>query len=539
MSSSPRSSIAWVCSLIALASHGSAQAVELAAFAPADLGAGDLFGAEVALSGDRALVGVPGDDDLGVNRGAAEVFLRRDNGKWVRESKFYPVTVPASSSFGTAVALQGTRALVAVTGVSGLGYVSVRERDAAGAWPEVATLPAPFGTEYFGFALALDGDRALVGALSQELGPLTGSAHVFDRTAGGVWNPTAVLLASDAGAGHQFGLSVALVGDRCVVGAPYADGAAADSGAAYVFEKSAGGWAEVAKLTAAGGATNAQLGGAVALRGERALIGARNALVTPAQQGAAYLFERASGGAWQEHALLQLPASGSAGPYGQGSRVALGDGVACVGTRGDGSVGPIHGGVLVWREQPGGAWTYEQALFSSSPHASALEPSGVALDGTRVALGDAQGVALGLATGGASVFELQPLSALPAAISVASGGAQTLLLDAGHLHAAKLYLVLGSASGTQPGTPLGGGLVLPLVADAYFAYTLASPNQAPLAASFGALSQGGTAICAFALPAGGDPGLAGLLVHHAFVALELAGPSVAYASPPAALALVP
>ena len=55
----------------------------------------------------------------------------------------------------------------------------------------------------------------------------------------------------------------------------------------------------------------------------------------------------------------------------------------------------------------------------------------------------------------------------------------------------------------------------------YFGYTLNSVNTPPLTNSFSTLDAMGQASAAFTIPAGTDPSLAGLVLHHAFVALDL------------------
>ena len=65
--------------------------------------------------------------------------------------------------------------------------------------------------EGFGRALAFDGQTAIVGA--------EGSAHVFRRTAPGVWQVVSVLTGNDEGGGGDFGVSVAVDGDQAIVGA--------------------------------------------------------------------------------------------------------------------------------------------------------------------------------------------------------------------------------------------------------------------------------------------------------------------------------
>lgn len=121
----------------------------------------------------------------------------------------------------------------------------------------------------------------------------------------------------------------------------------------------------------------------------------------------------------------------------------------------------------------------------------------------------------------------EALSADSSTLSLASGGTQQFQLRAGPAFAGELYLLLGSASGTSPGLPLGGGL-LPLNPGPYFSLTLNNPNAAPLAQSFAVLDGAGEAQASFSLPPASSPALAGLSVHHAYAVI-----AVAPGSPPA------
>ena len=77
-----------------------------------------------------------------------------------------------------------------------------------------------------------------------------GAAYVFART-GTTWNQQAKLTAFDGGSDDQFGFAVALDGDIAVVGARGADVMMRkDAGAAYVFGKRGPNWAAFGKLTA-------------------------------------------------------------------------------------------------------------------------------------------------------------------------------------------------------------------------------------------------------------------------------------------------
>ena len=107
-------------------------------------------------------------------------------------------------------------------------------------------------------------------------------------------------------------------------------------------------------------------------------------------------------------------------------------------------------------------------------------------------------------------------------ISLATGGAQTFTLRAGEQLGTQFYWILGSTSGTSPGTA-AGPFTLPLVFDTWFAFSLTHANQPPYAASFGILSAAGKGAAGFVLPAGLSPGLVGLTFDHAYAVFEVGG----------------
>jgi len=120
-------------------------------------------------------------------------------------------------------------------------------------------------------------------------------------------------------------------------------------------------------------------------------------------------------------------------------------------------------------------------------------------------------------TGEVHVYSDTALFHSELSISVAGGGTHDLFLRAGPERAGEFHLLLGTVSGTSPGFPLPGGLVLPLVPDAYTDLTIAG---GALVGGFGVLGPIGEADASLTLPAGGDPALVGLTAHHAFVTLD-------------------
>ena len=128
----------------------------------------------------------------------------------------------------------------------------------------------------FGFSVALSGNYAVVGE-EAEVGDLPGSAYVFATTDDGVtWTREAKLNASDPAVGDDFGRSVAIDGEVAVVGAN-GDGTSeseANTGAAYVFERSGGSWPQTAKLVADDASRYANFGYSVAVSGDLIVVGA-------------------------------------------------------------------------------------------------------------------------------------------------------------------------------------------------------------------------------------------------------------------------
>ena len=131
----------------------------------------------------------------------------------------------------------------------------------------------------------------------------------------------------------------------------------------------------------------------------------------------------------------------------------------------------------------------------------------------------------------------QALISGPAELSLVAGGQQELELAASSSSQGDFYLVLGSMTGTAPGTPVQG-LVLPLNVDAYFMLMLTAPSSVLHGGTFGVLDAAGRGHATVTLPAGLSTTLAGLTLHHAFVVFDVQG-TVPFLSNASALTLVP
>ena len=109
-----------------------------------------------------------------------------------------------------------------------------------------------------------------------------------------------------------------------------------------------------------------------------------------------------------------------------------------------------------------------------------------------------------------------------AGISLSAGGRQELTIEAGPpiVDPLRFVLVLSSASGTSPGTPVEL-VVLPLALDPLVTKSVQLANSALYQDTFAALPPDGGAEAAIVFPAGGlSPSLAGTVIHHAYITLE-------------------
>jgi hypothetical protein len=82
-------------------------------------------------------------------------------------------------------------------------------------------------------------------------------------------------------------------------------------------------------------------------------------------------------------------------------------------------------------------------------------------------------------------------------LSVGLHQSARLTISAGPANAGRSYIMLGSLSGTTPGTTLPGGANLPLNQDRYFDYTQNNPNSAILNFSAGTLDSNGRSVVVF------------------------------------------
>ncbi|MCP5097613.1 MAG: hypothetical protein GY943_18860 [Chloroflexi bacterium] len=269
--------------------------------------AGDVFGNNVAISGDTVVVGALGDDDNGTNSGAVYVFERDvqwREGNINQIAKITPDDGAERDSFGSRVAIYGETIVISAWTIddNGIdpGAVYVFEKGTGwddGSTNQVAKLTAMDESvlDIFGLGVAIYDETIVVGTNSD-------AAYVFEK--GMTWrdgssNQSAKLTASDADSRGLFGRAVAVEGETIVIGASYNDDNGTDSGAAYIFVKGNewrdGNFNQAAKLTLDNANVFDYFGQSVSISEDIVVVGAPGINHNGRNVGAVYLFNEGDG----------------------------------------------------------------------------------------------------------------------------------------------------------------------------------------------------------------------------------------------------
>ena len=330
-----------------------------------DAAAGDVFGYDVAIDGSTAVVSSFGNDDDGSNSGAVYVF-RKDHGgigNWGEVKKIIASDAAGGDLFGFDVAISGDTIIVGANKNSDAGastgsaYIFRKDHGGIDNWGEVKKLLASdaAASDRFGTSVSISGDTAAVGAYLNVVGGVSsGAAYIFGKDVGGSENRGEVktLTASDAASGDRFGVSVSVSGDTAVVGANNNDDAGGDSGSAYIFKSDQGGvnnWGEVKKLGASDAAGFDKFGFNVAIAADLVVVGAPFNDDDGGDSGSAYVFGRDEGGAGNWGEVKKLTASDAAGSDWYGWSVAAGDNTAMVGAYRNDDGGADSGSAYVYQ----------------------------------------------------------------------------------------------------------------------------------------------------------------------------------------------
>jgi hypothetical protein len=191
------------------------------------------FGYSVAVGQNKLVVGAHGDAGTYANEGSVYVYdLDGTN-----ELKIN-CTVPVSGApnFGYSVAIGSNKIAVGSPLRDDVSYEegAVFLYDLDGTNELKVTPPGPrAAADHFGWAVHIFGDRLYVGAPHTDTNGInSGTVYVFDLTGVHI----ATIVASDASATSEFGVSVSATDTKLVVGAWSEDSPVTNNGAVYVYD---------------------------------------------------------------------------------------------------------------------------------------------------------------------------------------------------------------------------------------------------------------------------------------------------------------
>ena len=367
----------------------------------------EIFGRQVNISDNYAIVGAPLDsEDINAGNtlyfaGSAYIYKRDQTGVWNLVQKIVASDRAEDDYFGHAVDISGNYAIVGAYSEdedSGGGNYSLNagsayifERNIDGVWIEVQKIVASdrYEEDAFGISVSVSAQYAVVGAYYEDEDinsgntiDDSGSAYVFERDGNGNWIQIQKITALDRSKGAKFGNSVSIFNEYLIIGSS-GDQYDADglnqmlrAGSAYIFELDVSGdWLEVEKLVANQRKEYDHFGYAVSISGNYAIVGAifedEDALENNPldASGSAYIFNRSIDGAWGQGKKIVASDREVTGRFGHS--VAIDSDYAIVSASGEtkdtngGNPLPSAGAAYLYKMNSSGQWLESQKLVSS------------------------------------------------------------------------------------------------------------------------------------------------------------------------------
>lgn len=235
-------------------------------------GSNESFGQAIDIDGDWAIIGAPGVREEG--GGAAFIFERTPTG-WVQRYRFTKGNYYSNvDRKGESVAIHQDLAYVGTPrfdsgGFTDRGAVFTLKRSAAGFWGELERLDSPNPDRFpnndrFGQAIVATDNVLFVSA------PGENNIYAFHTNGGTDYSNYKIINAQSTT--RDFGHAMAVDGALLVVGAPQEE---QGKGAAYIFKNTGGtSWEKLARLVSLTRNSDARFGESVAIKGERVLVGA-------------------------------------------------------------------------------------------------------------------------------------------------------------------------------------------------------------------------------------------------------------------------
>jgi hypothetical protein len=334
------------------------------------------LGTSTSMYGNYTVVGCDNDTIMNgavsVESGSAYVYEKL-NGSWVLRTKIRSGNAFAGGGFGKSVGIWGDFIVVGapnekVGANNGQGRIYIFKRNGIN-WALAHTFVTGDGAanDRFGWSVAIDSVCAMGGAFNATVGGAAGKGAVYSylrNTTTNNWAFQVKLTSTDALAGDQFGTSIDIDKDYCIIGAPWdTENAIARKGSAYVFVAGGGTWTQQQKIVEISYGTEF-FGQSVAISGDNAVIGAPGTAGTTDWPGSAFIYTR-SGSTWS-YIIRIYPEVNYIGKRSFGYSVAMSNDVILIGAPSSDEE-PLQGKGLVFIYQlvPTQGWFLRDQISST------------------------------------------------------------------------------------------------------------------------------------------------------------------------------
>ncbi|ETR69463.1 MAG: hypothetical protein OMM_03912 [Candidatus Magnetoglobus multicellularis str. Araruama] len=146
----------------------------------------DYFGDSVSISGDYAIVGVPGDLNY-YGKSHAYIF-KKDGNEWTEQAKLFASDGNGNDGFGNSVSISGDYAIVGANRGGGVGSAYIFKLD-GNSWIEQTKISP--SDSAVGSSVSISGNYAIFGTLYDDNVDNLGAAYIYTL-------PAPILIPGDA-----------------------------------------------------------------------------------------------------------------------------------------------------------------------------------------------------------------------------------------------------------------------------------------------------------------------------------------------------
>lgn len=477
--------------------------------------------AVVGASSTKLVVDVPGSSfPLTISSvGKVYAFELDSTNTFVESGAIETPTPEESGQFGASTLLLKDQLVVGAPGEAIAGQVHVFDRVGPSTWTLAQTIAAPLPLlgGAFGVRLRGDDDTFIVGREGADA-----VLSVYERNLDDSWSLSAILWDDDEDF-EPLAYSFDHLDGRIVAGER--------SGGVIVYDRVGPDWVATDIVFAQSGSNN-DIGEAVAFGSSKDEL----LVAMPFSPAAGVqVLTRSQNGTWS--ATQDLDGTGVLDPGFEIGPIESANGRALIGY--SDSFEPIQ--LVLFERDSAGTWNLTAELVPDLVLGAFANRRTVplAFDGITALAADSNANFSGGQSGSCVAMTVGTLRTDVTEVSLSTGGAQALWIRAGDQLAGTIHVLVGSATGIAPATPLDlAGANLPLVVDSYTSLILGN-GGGPLSPWLGLLDASGRAGANIAVPAGTDPSLVGLRLFHAAILFDASTLAIAATTNPVQLELVP